>query len=519
MSASREKKQRQGAGLSEKALQAQREQAARKRKTVTYTVIGVVIAVLVAALLIWRTGFFQGRATAATVGSNKFTVAEMNYYYYNARMREFYYYSYFGMTPPSDSTVRDNETGQTYREYFLENALQSAQENLVLAEEARRSGHTEAEVKDRVDAQIKSLKTEASSSGYSYSSYLKAMYGPYISAGMFKKLYTRDLLASLVYNERGTELYDGYTDDDLWAYYNADDHADSLNTFKYSYLYFTPEAVEDKDSDGNALDEDTVAELKSLAMAKAKANAEAAEKALQDGGDIASLAEEYELADANFGDHVTAVGISSAVSALQDTLLSMEADDVELVENGESGFYVVTLHSNVLVETPTRDVRHILIKAETTTDESGNTVAPTAEAWAAAQQKIEAIQAEYEAGNRTEDSFAALANEKSDDGDGTTGGLYSDIDVNSRYVPEFLDWIFADGRKVGDTGIVQHDAGDTATGGYWGYHFIYLAAEHEPTWKITVRDTLTGEELRAWVDELTADYPAALTGGANNVGV
>ena len=80
MSASREKKQRQGSGLSEKALQAQQQQAARKRKTVIYTVIGVVVAVLVAALLIWRTGFFQARATAATVGGKNLTVAELSYY-------------------------------------------------------------------------------------------------------------------------------------------------------------------------------------------------------------------------------------------------------------------------------------------------------------------------------------------------------------------------------------------------------------------------------------------------------
>ena len=61
MSASREKKQRQGAGPSEKATQANQERAAYKRKARIYTIIGVVVVVLVAALLIWNSGLFQSR--------------------------------------------------------------------------------------------------------------------------------------------------------------------------------------------------------------------------------------------------------------------------------------------------------------------------------------------------------------------------------------------------------------------------------------------------------------------------
>ena len=518
MSASREKKQRQAAGPSEKALQAQQQQAARKRKTAVYTVIGVVIVALVAALLIWNSGFFQARATAATVGGTDISVAELSYYYYNARMSEFYVYNYLGYTVPSDSDVRDSATGQTYRDYFLEEALSSAQRNIVLADEAKKNGHTEAEVKDSVDARIKSLKTEAASySGASYASYLKAMYGEYMSAGVFEKLYTRDLLANLAGNDKYSELLDSYSEADLRAYYEADDHAGSLDTFEYSYLYFTPAAVEEKDEDGNARDEDTVKEEKEAALAEAKENAEEALKAVKGGGSISSQATQYELADNRYGDHVANVGVNSVPSAIQDKLLSMKAGDVELVENGESGYYVVTLHSRKLVEDPTKDVRHILALAETTTDGDGKVVAPTDQAWAAAKEKIEAIQAEYEAGAKTEDSFAALANEKSDDGDGTTGGLYPKIGPDDNYVPEFLEWIYTEGRKVGDTGIVQHDAGDS-TNGYWGYHLIYLVGDNEPVWMRDTRKTLAEEDTNAWIEELKGNYEAALTGGAKDIG-
>ena len=138
MSASREKKQRQGAGPAEKNVQIQQQQAARKRKTITYTIIGVVIAVLVAALLIWNSGFFQARATAATVGDTKLSTAELSYHYYSARQSIAMYGSYLGFdTSLSDEEqIYDAENNTTYRDYFLETALSNAKQYTALADEA-----------------------------------------------------------------------------------------------------------------------------------------------------------------------------------------------------------------------------------------------------------------------------------------------------------------------------------------------------------------------------------------------
>ena len=78
MSASREKKQRQNAGPDQKAVKIQQEQAARKRKTILYSVIAGVVVVAVAALLIWNSGFFQARSTAAILGGEKLSLAELS---------------------------------------------------------------------------------------------------------------------------------------------------------------------------------------------------------------------------------------------------------------------------------------------------------------------------------------------------------------------------------------------------------------------------------------------------------
>lgn len=519
MSASREKKQRQGAGPSEKATQANQERAAYKRKARIYTIIGVVVVVLVAALLIWNSGLFQSRATAATVGDTKYSVNDVSYYYQQARFSEYYIYYAYGMTSyiPKDSDVRDEESGQTYRDYFLEKALDGLTDVTALYNAALKDGYSDKDVADTVQEQIESMKSGAASNGYSYASYLKAQYGRYMTPSAYQSILTKAAVASSYYNDHYDSLT--YTDEEIQAYY--EEHRDDLDTFEYSYLYFTPEEVATKDEDGNDLEltDEEIEKLEAEALAAAKEKAESALAELRDGLDIPVLAKNYDLT--TYGDHTSTVG-SSLSSAYSEDLCAMAEGDSALVENGESGYYVIVLHSRSLDETPTADVRHILIKAETTEDEEGNVVAPTDEAKAAAEAKAEAILAEYEAGEHTEDAFVALVKQYSEDvdadGNPNNDGLYTNISASSGYVAEFLDWIFdGDGHSVGDTGIVYHEGSTSSSSAYWGYHIMYYAADNDPVWKDTSVNALQSAEIEEWLDGMTGEYTSALAGGAKYV--
>jgi len=518
MSASREKKQRQSAGPSEKALKAQQEQAARRRTTIIYSVIAAVIAVLVIALLVWRSGFFQARASAATLGDETLSTAELSYYYYDARRYTAQLAAYgmgtFDSGKADDEQMYNETEGQTYRDYFMDSALKSAQQDKALAEEAVKLGHTESEVKENLDAYVDSIKSQASQSGYTYGSYLRLMYGPYMNSGIFEKLCTRSLMASLAKNDKSDELFNSYTQSDLDAYY--DEHKDELDTIEYSSLYFPIATVNEKDEKGNELSEDEVNKLKEEAKADAKKKADEALKAVEGGSTFQSQIDKYELSGSNNGDHTKTVGTSTVNSSFRDQLLKLDKDACELVET-DNGYFVVSFHDRYLDDTPTRDVRHILARAENTTDDDNKLVAPTDEAWADAKARMDEIQAAWDAGDKSEDAFAKLANEKSDDGDGTTGGLY-ERNPEDKFVPEFNDWVFDSARKPGDVGLVQHSAEDGATSGYYGYHLIYYVGEDEPVWMGTVRNTKASEDQQAWLDELSANYPTALTDGANYLG-
>ncbi len=111
------------------------------------------------------------------------------------------------------------------------------------------------------------------------------------------------------------------------------------------------------------------------------------------------------------------------------------------------------------------DVRHILILPEGATIETVTTEEFSDEAWAAGEQKAQEILDRWLSGDKTEDSFATLANENSaDTGSNTNGGLYSGV-TEGQMVEAFNDWCFDADRKVGDYGIVKTQ---------YGYHIMYF---------------------------------------------
>lgn len=518
MSASREKKQRQNAGPDPKNAKVQQEQAARKRQTIIYSVTGGVVAVLIVALLVWRSGFFQSRAAAASVGGETLTAAELSYYYNGVRQTTAMYAAYginnFDSSKPDGEQFYNEAENKTYRDYFLEAALESAQEQLALAREAMDAGLTEANVKEDLDNQIASTKSQAASYSMSYNAYLKAVYGDYMTSAIYEKLTTRALMASTAAEAKHDELYSGYAQSDLDAYYQ--ENADTLDTVEYSILYFSVPSVDTTDDQGNQLDDDAVDKLKAEAQADTKKKAEEALKAVESGNTFTSQIEKYDLNTSTSHDHAKVVGTDSISSYFRDQLFSLDKDGCDLVET-DTAYYVISFHDRYLEDELTRDVRHILIRAETTTDDSGAVVAPTDEAWAAAKEKMDAVQAEWEGGNKSEDTFASLANQYSDDGDGTTGGLY-ERSYNGGFTTEFNDWVFDSSRGYGDVGLVQHVAGDSDRNKYYGYHLIFYIGENEPVWMGTVRSTLSQTAYQEWVDGLTEGYPTAQLDGAKYFG-
>ena len=132
-------------------------------------------------------------------------------------------------------------------------------------------------------------------------------------------------------------------------------------------------------------------------------------------------------------------------------------------------------------------IRHILIRPEDSADEGS---------WAQAQAKANEIYQTWQDGDKTEESFAALAEEYSED-NAESGGLYEDV-YPGQMVTAFNDWCFADGRQSGDSGIVQTE---------YGYHIMYFVAEGDTIyWREVVRQDAILAQVYDKADELKAQY-------------
>ena len=517
MSASREKKQRQNSTeQKEKHLTEAQKAAAAKRKTTQYTVIGIICAVLVAALLIWDAGFIQRGTTALTIGNTEYTPADVNYYY-NSVYQNTYLYAYYGLNsydvskaPDEQVYSTDEETGETltYHDYFLKSAIETLVSVTAAYEAALDAGYTEADVADTVKEEMDSLASSASSGGYSsVKQMLVSYYGKTMTKSAYEKLITRYALASLYLED----YYDGVevNDEALNEYYK--EHADELDTFEYTYLYFKAATVDTKDADGNELSEDEIAAAKEEAMAKAKAKAEECLSHITNGEDIEDVIDEHGPSSSS----VDTVAIGSNIGTVIAEWLTEDGrqnGDMEVVEYSGYGYYVLILNDRYLDETPSADVRHILITAEM--DEDADE--PTSAQMLACKAEAESILAGWEAGEATAESFAALAEELSEDaGSNTNGGLYEGV-YKGDFVTNFNEWMFGEEtREVGETGIVENNGTS-----YYGYHIIYFEGYNEGdfVWKSTAEEAIRSEATTALQEELESTLTIAEGSGMKYVG-
>ena len=161
--------------------------------------------------------------------------------------------------------------------------------------------------------------------------------------------------------------------------------------------------------------------------------------------------------------------------------------------------------------THTVDVRHILITPESTPVDGSTTGETTIsdEAWADAEAKAQEILDQYLAGDKTEDSFAALANENSQDpGSNTNGGLYTGVS-QGQMVDTFDAWCFDDARQVGDTGIVKTS---------YGYH-VMLYCGSATIWQDQVKSDILTEKTNNFVEEALAANPTTVDYSAIKLGL
>ena len=509
MSASTERKLRKAAreaGTDKKTLALEEEARKKAKSKQRWTLGTIAVILLIAVILFLDSGFLYKNTTALTIGDQKYSPAEVNYYYANEYITTANQYgnyaSAFGLdtsTGLSGLDKQDNPMGDgTWKDTFLDSAKNTMVQMKALTDYAKANDISlDEEDLANVDASFEGLDDYARAQGFAGAdAFFAVNYGTGVNQKIVRQATMDQTLASKAYNA----VYDQteYTAEELEEYYQSLDG--SRDVYDYAYYHVDAAVAEGEDAPSEA------------AMTEARAEADAIVYAYKDGADIEDLQERFAVAvdtDELGREPTVASGrtIASVPAAFSDWLSAdRQAGDVTVADD-DSGCYVALFLSRSDNHYNTVNVRHILIKAEAGEDGSYSD-----EAKAAARARAEEILAQWQAGDKTEESFAALAEEYSEDtGSNTNGGLYENV-YRGQMVEEFDAFCFGD-RKSGDVAIVYGDNGN-----YAGYHVIYFVGEGPLYSEVIARSAKLSEDMSQWLTDLTSQYEATEGFGFRFVG-
>lgn len=510
MSASQDKKRRIEAreqGTERRMVAAEKEAAKRRKSKIKWTIGTIIVVLLIAVIIVGNSNLFYTQQTAMKIGDVKYSVADVNYYYMNVRNQYLSYGLISNQTPLDEQECTISTEFDTWDAYLRDAAMQSLVQVTALSKAAEDAGMTLSDADlASIDTQMAEVQATAESYGYSsVNKYFTAMYGHGVTEKVVRNLMKQSLLASN-YAETQRDSYT-YTDEQIAAEYA--EHANEYDTFDYMYYLISAEKVESTDAQG-----ETTSATTDETMAAAKATADQIAAGVHDADSFKDAVATYGVgvavkdSDGNETGEITPAEPTAAEGTAGKNLSSMPfsewlfsadrtANDVTVVEAEGSGYYVVLFQNRDTNDYNTVSVRHILVKAE---DTDGDEVYSDEEK-AAAKEKLEAIYAEWKQGDMTEDSFAQLANDKSEDaGSNTNGGLYENI-AKGQMVDEFDAFCFEPGRKPGDVDIVYGESSS-----YSGYHLIYYVGEDELYCDYIADNLLRSEDYNAWLEEFLADW-------------
>ena len=478
-------------------------------------VVAIVLAVVVAGGIVWKvlddTAAIKKNTTVFSLGDD-IRVSEVEFtYYYSQYLNNIYsyaqQYAMYGMNIGIDPTKSPDE--QNYgtdadgkemllSDYLKNETISALQTYKILYAEAIKAGYklTDDEQKS-IDDQVEELRNTAAEKKYSLNAYLKASYGKGINEKFLRKQLEMQNIVSRYQSDTSKKLTDSYSAADIKAVYDKDHSA--YNAVDARTLSFAIETLTAKDGETS----EQLATRQKAAAAKVKSEAEAALKACTSEKAFLEQAKKKNSSTENY-DAESATALNEAAKSTITSYVSEDAakwafdsarkaGDVKLFEVGSDGnvsSYVILYINKGSYAPMASNVRHILISF---TDNASSSSEATDEQKKAAKASADKIYKEWQSGAKTEDSFAALAKEKSKDtGSAADGGLVSGITSSANYVESFRNWATDSSRKVGDTGIVESE---------YGYHIMYYSGS-DYAWKSAIRSAKASEDFEKQLDEL-----------------
>lgn len=512
--------------------------AAKKRKSgkgdkIVRVLIKVICIILAVGIVLFGVGKMltdvfgvpQRLLPAATYNGEKISAAEYNYYYmviYNQAAAVSQQYdqqysgagaSYFDLSKspadqeyPGDDALEDIKTWADYFKYmapqraFLVKELYA--EAMSDESEFKLTDEQKTEMQASIDEAMDEIAESAKSNDYAVDNFIAKTYGSGLNEKLYRELAERDTVAQYYLEWLQENYASKISDDDVLKYYN--EHRADVDVA--SFRYFTVSYA--KAAEGSTDPEYTKDEAKARAEAfKAEATTEEGFIAASKKYAPPSYKTAYAADSATLAPDLKKANIATLSEEFANWTFdaSRKAGEMNIFEVADQqAFYIVLITEPAHKDTTTAgaDVRHLLVQAETTKEDAEGASVTLSDAeikanFEKAKAEAEKLLKEWKDNGATEEKFIELVKEHTDDtASAETGGLYSDINSESNYVPEFLEWSLAP-HKAGDTGIVKTD---------YGYHIMYMVeSDSQQKWEGDIRTTLSTDDYNKYYEDLTKD--------------
>lgn len=517
-----------------------RKKGGDSTKVVSIIVYAVCIALVLALCCfgLYQFGVPQKVMPALKVGDRTYSVAEYSYYYttvfqtYANSQNSLGIALYDSSKDPASQTTTDEDGNTiTYDELFRNQVKENLETANYYLAKAKADGVTLSdESKSEIDSTISELESYAKQYGYSASRYISVLYGKGLNVKKFRSLLEEQFLVSQYTSDETDGILSAISDEEIEAKYAEDPTAYQLVDIRLLGMSL-PKA-------------DATATDAADATADVVAKSEEILNRITDEASFIELAKEY----CDEGDRETFESeTASLVKGLKKSIVSSNissdlADwlfdagravgDKRTFTSDEYQYVIYLIKPAYRSEDQLVSARHILISFDSvkselesqaadgeatatdaadlddttvkTVDASDGTkvsnegTAYSAEVVLKAYEQAKDILELYENGEKTEDAFAALAEQYSADtgsvGEEATnggGGLYENIEKGQMVEP-FETWVYDASRQPGDTGIVMTN---------YGWHVMYFVSRaDEPAWKSEIRTALGNDVVASNTD-------------------
>lgn len=472
-----------------------------KKETVTAVLSSLIAVVIIAILVVLGVRYYtvpnsnekmNPGNVVMTVGNTDVSVGMYNFYYQNIVKQYVQYASngYYDIDLSKDFstqyTTDDDGNEISWQDRFKENTTELIKKNTIYYQKGIESGITLTDAqKEMIETQLDNIKNAASSANLGVNEYIAQTYGDNCGLETLRKYLEQNYISSVYYYQQQIKLRP--SEDELNAYFKENE-----NDYK-SCSYAILEAEYDTSSDATKK-----AAVDNAKAAIAKITDEDSMKALIPEF-CSDLISKY-ISAGYFTDESDAVdafaGAMDSTSVKSDVESNFGEDIADWMFNTDTAvgslnyyadenagvIYIIMKTSQPALDSDSASkvysVRHILVIPESGDDDSSSSSSSstatkkyTEEEWASALEKANSILDEYNKGDKTELSFAELAEKYTDDTSSTSvnmnnmyGGGIMDTQLG-QMVSDFENWAIDSSRKYGDVEIVKSS---------YGYHIMFF---------------------------------------------